>query len=156
MKYKKKEECTMKKAFALLMAMALIMSLAACGGSTASSEAASASASTSSLPAASAEVSAVEEDTEPVAQAPAESVQSAEEAAPSDTAETVVLDGDTPLSSVLENTPEVSLPLTEDSPTYQIWMCSPGAVGAITDFAESNEAFAELQKRTGVDIEFVM
>ena len=50
----------------------------------------------------------------------------------------------------------VELPISEDEPLYEIWMAAPGTVSQAEDLANDNETYAELQKRTGVKITFLM
>lgn len=50
----------------------------------------------------------------------------------------------------------VNLPIVDEEYEYEVWMAAPGAVSHEEDLANSNETFAELQRRTGVNIYFTM
>lgn len=126
-----------KRLLALLMAMAMIFALAACGGTTSSDSAPVSEA------AASAEAEAPADDQpatleEPVVEEP--------------TSEMIPVEpGVTPY----EDVPATELPLSDGSETFEIWMgISPAAMNYITTLAE-NLTYMEIMERTGVNLSFI-
>lgn len=88
----------------------------------------------------------------PVEEAPAPE----EEPAPEDEAEPVpeeiVVKNGNP--NEVEEIP-VELPITTNGESFSVWMgMSPAALGYINDYSEENLVWNELEKRTGVNIEF--
>lgn len=126
-----------KRLLALLMAMAMIFALAACGGTTSTVE--------SSAPAAdgSAEAEAPAADQpatldEPMVEEPTSEMIPAEP-------------GYTPYEEV----PATELPLSDGSETFEVWMgISPAAMNYITSLAE-NLTYMEIMERTGVNLSFI-
>lgn len=137
----------MKKILALILALTMLFTLAACGGSTAASSAAPAESV-----AADASVAAPEEDVEP-ADEPA--VESAAEASVVEEA-AIVPSKDVPLTAVLENVEPVSLPLTEDGYSFEFWVAAPGSIAQEETLAQSNIAYRTWQERTGVNFSFIL
>ena len=136
----------MKKLLALLLCLVMVLSMAACGGKTENSTAASAgSPQTAPEP-----VPETEND------APAAPVEQGSAAEAGSAEEPAGLDENAPLTAVLDGLEPTELPLTEDGPTYEIWMCAPGVVSQADDLANTNHAFAALQERTGVKITFLL
>lgn len=144
----------MKKLLSILLAVTMILSLAACGSSEVSSAPAESSASaqeasekaTAETPEADTNIPAA-----PVAESSAE-MSAAETDAPAVGAYGEEL----PMSDQVTSMDPMELPISEDGPTYEIWMAAPGTVSQVEDLANSNETYAELQKRTGVNITFLM
>lgn len=141
----------MKKWLALLLAMVMVLSMAACGGKDTGSQASAAPAQS----AAETPEEAPETPEEPEAPAAPAEEAPAEEAA-SEVEETAEVDENIPLSAVLEDMEPVELPVTDTDHVFEVWMAAPGTVSQVEDLANSNETFAELQKRTGVKIKFKM
>ena len=141
----------MKKWLALLLAMVMVLSMAACGGKDTGSQASAAPAQS----AAETPEEAPETPEEPEAPAAPAEEAPAEEAA-SEVEGTAEVDENTPLSAVLEDMEPVELPVTDTDHVFEVWMAAPGTVSQVEDLANSNETFAELQKRTGVKIKFKM
>lgn len=141
----------MKKWLALLLALVMVLSMAACGGKDTGSQASAAPAQS----AAETPVEAPETPEEPEAPAAPAEEAPAEEAA-SEVEETAEVDENIPLSAVLEDMEPVELPVTDTDHVFEVWMAAPGTVSQVEDLANSNETFAELQKRTGVKIKFKM
>ena len=143
----------MKRLLAIIMALALMLGLAACGGTAAPSgvSADSAAASDSALADEAGEAPSDETDAEPADELAEEPADSQEE-----TAEVPTADPNAPLTAVLDSMDPVELPISEDGPAYEIWMAAPGTVSQVEDLANENPTYAELQKRTGVNIHFQM
>lgn len=123
-----------KRLLALLMAVAMILALAACGGGdSVVSEAAAPSESTVEAPA---DAPATLE--EPIVEEPTSEMIPAEP-------------GVTPYEEV----PATELPLGDGSETFEIWMgISPAAMNYITSLAE-NMTYMEIMNRTGVNMSFI-
>lgn len=123
-----------KRLLALLMAVAMILALAACGGGdSVVSEAAAPSESTVEAPA---DAPATLE--EPIVDEPTSEMIPAEP-------------GVTPYEEV----PATELPLGDGSETFEIWMgISPAAMNYITSLAE-NMTYMEIMNRTGVNMSFI-
>lgn len=123
-----------KRLFALLLAAAMILALAACGGgnqSAASTAPAESTEASASVPAAPAKPDA---PAEPEASTP-EAEASAEE--------------------VLAEVPPTELPLSDGSETFEVWMgISPAAMNYISSLAE-NRTYQEIMDRTGVNLSFI-
>lgn len=135
----------MKKLIALLLAIVMLLSLAACGGAASNNSSAEAMEGPASVA------------TEPEAEVPAAPAEEASTEEPASAEEApAAVDENTPLTAVLADMEPMDLPITEDSPTYEVWMAAPGAVSQTEDLANSNETYAEFQKRTGVNITFLM
>lgn len=125
-----------KKWFALLLAAAMVLSLCACGGESASSAASAERA---------AETEAQTSEAPEASEAPAapETETSAEE----------------PVASVEETAaaevPPTDLPLSDGSETFEVWMgISPAAMNYISTLAD-NATYKELMARTGVNLSFI-
>lgn len=127
----------MKKLLALLLALTMAFSLAACG-TTAESTAAEPSQAeeTTQLP-----------ETQPEAPAAPEAVDSAAEPA-SDVEEAAEPDENAALTSVLADAEPVELPVADTDHVYEVWMAAPGNISSVDDLANQNETYAELQERT--------
>ena len=137
----------MKKIIAMLLALSMVFCLAACGGNNAAEE-----------PEAS--VAESVETAEEVAEAP-EAPEATEEipmevSAAEEVAEEPVIDESAPLTAVLDSVEPVELPITDEDITLEVWMAAPGTVSSVTDLANSNPTWAEVQARTGVGITFLM
>lgn len=139
----------MKKLLALLLALTLVLSLAACGGS--STPASSAPAEETEETAPEAAPAEDNEDETPVE----EEAPEAQETASDVEAETSV-EGSGLLTDALIGMEPVSLPIEGSDHTFTIWMAAPGTLSQVEDLANSNETWAELQARTGVKIQFQM
>lgn len=141
----------MKKCFALLLVAAMLLSMVACGADdSASSTASSEVASAVQTP------EAEEPTTEPESLDSEVEVSGSAEETVGSTDEGNQTDEGAPLTAILEDMEPMELPVTEENPTYEVWMAAPGTVSQAEDLANSNEAYAELQKRTGVNITFLM
>lgn len=139
----------MKKWIALLLCLVMVLSMAACGGNTAASETSAAPVeSAAEAPETVTEEAPEVPDTEPAA---VDGSTEEEAAAPTGT-----YGEDLPMSALVADMEPVELPITEDGPTYEVWMAAPGTVSQAEDLANENETYAELQKRTGVNITFLM
>lgn len=124
-----------KRLFALLLAAAMILALAACGGTT-QSAASSAPAESAAEPQTEAPAPA-EPETPAPADSAAEPVASAEEAA------------------APAEVPPTELPLSDGSETFEVWMgISPAAMNYISSLAE-NRTYQEIMERTGVNLSFI-
>lgn len=140
-----------KKIVSMLLALTMVCSLAACGNGGSSSAAASSTAAGSTA------------TKETQAEAPAQNEPPAEAAgseAGSDTetaaAATGIYGEDAPISDIVKDMEPTELPISDGSTTFEVWMAAPGTVSQVEDLANSNETYAELQKRTGVGIHFQM
>ena len=139
----------MKKILSILLALAMVCSLAACGGSGTSTEASTASGSTE--PEKTQAAAPAEKDTQTPAQAASDEEGSETAAAPAGT-----YGEDRPISDIVKDMEPTELPLSDGSTTFEVWMAAPGTVSQVEDLANSNETYAELQARTGVGIHFQM
>lgn len=136
----------MKKLLALLLSAVMLLSFVACGTEE-SSSAVSTEPSAQETTAANTATTETAEGNAPAAESAVESADSAIEAVEGE---------ETPLTSILADMDPVELPISEDEPLYEIWMAAPGTVSQAEDLASDNETYAELQKRTGVKITFLM
>lgn len=128
----------MKKWIALLLCFAVIVSLAACGSTQETT-------------------SAEKSEHEIVSEAPEEATSPETSVVDSaEPEESVLAADDSPLTAVLDDAEPVSLPITEEDVTYEVWMAAPGTISQVDDLANTNETYAELQARTGVKITFLM
>ena len=158
----------MKKRFCLLLVLAMLCALMAGCGSTAteaqtSTEAVSAPAEepateeTAVEAPAPAEETAVEEPApaegpagEPAAEAPAPAEEPAAEAPAEETAVT-----GSDLEIVRTYTAAETFPLTEDKVVLTAWdYVVPPVMAAISDYGTDGQVYAELQKRSGITLEF--
>ena len=139
----------MKKILSILLALAMVCSRAACGGSGTSTEASAASGSTE--PEKTQAAAPAEKDTQTPAQAASDEEGSETAAAPAGT-----YGEDRPISDIVKDMEPAELPLSDGSTTFEVWMAAPGTVSQVEDLANSNETYAELQARTGVGIHFQM
>ena len=139
----------MKKILSILLALAMVCSLAACGGSGTSTEASAASGSTE--PEKTQAAAPAEKDTQTPAQAASDEEGSETAAAPAGT-----YGEDRPISDIVKDMEPTELPLSDGSTTFEVWMAAPGTVSQVEDLANANETYAELQARTGVGIHFQM
>lgn len=138
-----------KNWIALLLVLVLLLSLMACGSSDTETEETEAEETEEAVEEAEEETEA--EETEEETEETEEQSEEAEEASDDSDA------GDTGLlSDVLDGMDPVSLPLTEEEVTISVWYASPGVVSTQEDFGNDNYAYAALQERTGITIEFVM
>ena len=128
-----------KRLLALLLACAMMLALAACGGAeTASSAPAEESAAVSE---AASEAPAAEEPAT-LEEPPVE--EEASEAAPAE-----------PAYTPYEEVPATELPLGDGTETFEIWMgANPNAMNYITSLAE-NRTVMEIVERTGVNWSFI-
>ncbi len=138
-----------KKIVTMLLAVAMVCSMAACGGNGSSVASGTASAG-SAAPEATAAAPAQEETTTPAGSAEEGSTEETA-AAPAGT-----YGEDVPISDIVKDMEPTELPLSDGSTTFDVWMAAPGTVSQVEDLANSNETYAELQKRTGVGIHFQM
>lgn len=136
----------MKKLLALLLSAVMLLSFVACGTEE-SSSAVSTEPSAQETTAANTATTETAEENAPAAESAVE---------PADSAIEAVEGEETPLTSILADMDPVELPVSEDEPLYEIWMAAPGTVSQVEDLANDNETYAELQKRTGVKITFLM
>lgn len=144
----------MKKLIALLLAAVMVLSMAACAGGDTENGTATSTDSTQTAPETVPEtVPETENDAPaaPVEQGSAVEGSSLEDAAPAGT-----YGEDLPMSAIVADMEPMELPVTEDAPTYEVWMAAPGAISQVDDLANTNETYAEFQKRTGVNITFLM
>lgn len=142
----------MKRILAMLLALMMILSLAACGGSAGAETA-------SSAPAGEAEETSTEVDEEEADEEEADLEEEAgdEEAAEASVEESEPVEGGTGvLTDALIGMDPVSLPIEGSDHTFTVWMAAPGTISQVDDLANSNETWAELQARTGVKITFQM
>lgn len=147
----------MKKLLALLLAAVMVCSMAACGGGTESNMApTSADSQTSAAEAADISEAPVAEETPDAASSEETSTHEIAPSAEDPAQPAGVYGEDLPLSDLIAGMAPTELPITGDSPTYEVWMAAPGTVSQAEDLANSNETYAELQKRTGVNITFLM
>lgn len=130
-----------KRLAALTLSLCMLWTLTACGGGTSS-----ASSSAASVSAAAPEVSA----------APAVEASAAEEASlaePDSVQEEVSAVSDTEI--VRTYTQAEQLPLVDEPVTLTAWdYVVPPVMAVITDYGTDGQVYAELQKRTGVNLEF--
>lgn len=126
-----------KRLLALLMAAAMILALAACGGTAESAASTAAEVETS----AASEATAADEPAtleEPIVEEPTSDMVAAES-------------GYTPYEEV----PAVELPIGDGSQSFEVWMgISPAAMNYIETLAE-NMTYAEIMNRTGVNMSFI-
>lgn len=142
----------MKRILAMLLALMMILSLAACGGSAGAETA-------SSAPAGEAEETSTQVDEEEADEEEADLEEEAgdEEAAEASAEESGPVEGGSGvLTDALIGMDPVSLPIEGSDHTFTVWMAAPGTVSQVEDLANSNETWAELQARTGVKITFQM
>ena len=140
-----------KKIVTMLLALAMVCSMAACGGNGGSGSPAAASGST---PAEETQAAAPAQDN---AQTPAEAGSEAEGSGAETVAEATGAYGeDRPISDIVKDMEPTELPLSDGSTTFDVWMAAPGTVSQVEDLANANETYAELQTRTGVGIHFQM
>lgn len=134
----------MKKAFALLLALCMVFSLAACGGSAESSAPASAPE-----PETASETAAAPEEAAPAAPAEPE--------APAEPASVV----EEPASAVEEGPAEpellepLSYPVSDGSTQLTYWYCYPPFVPNFLDDVSDKAIYQEINKAVGVDIKVV-
>ncbi len=135
-----------KRLMALFLSLCMILALAACGGTAASSAATTDSASEAPVTA-----SAPEET-----KAPAEETSAPEEAGlaqQASAAEEEAVASDTEI--VRTNTEAEQLPLVDEPVTLTAWdYVVPPVMAVITDYGTDGQVYAELQKRTGVTLNF--
>ena len=135
-----------KRLMALLLSLCMILALAACGGTAASSAATTDSASEAPVTA-----SAPEET-----KSPAEETSTPEEASLAEqasAAEEEAVASDTEI--VRTYTEAEQLPLVDEPVTLTAWdYVVPPVMAVITDYGTDGQVYAELQKRTGVTLEF--
>ena len=135
-----------KRLMALLLSLCMILALAACGGTAASS-----AATTDSASEAPGTASAPEET-----KSPAEETSTPEEASLAEqasAAEEEAVASDTEI--VRTYTEAEQLPLVDEPVTLTAWdYVVPPVMAVITDYGTDGQVYAELQKRTGVTLEF--
>lgn len=128
-----------KKLFALLLALCMVLSLAACGGAASTAEPADST------------VASAEEA--PAAEADEEEADEAEETEEVEIEDSLVEDVEDEVLPA--EVPPTELPLSDGSETFQVWMgISPAAMNYITSLAE-NATYKEIMNRTGVNLEFI-
>ena len=139
----------MKRWSAILLVLCMLLSLAACGGETAVEESASPVSEASEV----AEAPAVEEP--PAEEAPVEEA-SAEEAVVSVVEEPVEEEAPASDTEIIRTyTQAEPLPLVDEPTTLTAWdYVVPPVMAVITDYGTDGQVYAEIQKRTGVTLEF--
>ena len=120
-----------KKIVTMLLAVAMVCSMAACGSSGNSAASGTASAG-STAPEATAAAPAQEETTTPAG--------SAEEGSAAETAAAPAgtYGEDVPISDIVKDMEPTELPLSDGSTTFDVWMAAPGTVSQVEDLANSN------------------
>lgn len=131
---------------AFLMALILLLTLAACNGEATPTESVAAEepqASESIQP---------EEPSEETSDTP----QTQQQKIDGDDQSNYVVESEQTgaLTDVLAKVAPVTLPLTEEPVSFEVWMAAMGAAAQIEDLSTQNEGFAMLQERTGVKLEF--
>ena len=140
-----------KKIVTMLLALAMVCSMAACGGNGGSASSAAVSGST---PAEETQAAApAQENTQTSAETGSEMEGSGAETAAEATG---AYGEDRPISDIVKDMEPTELPLSDGSTTFDVWMAAPGTVSQVEDLANANETYAELQTRTGVGIHFQM
>lgn len=131
-----------KKLLCILLAAMMLLSMAACGGTG------------SDTPAPETEAPAAPAENPP--EAPEEPAPDTPEEPEEPAAPDGVYGVDLPMSAITANLPPVELPLVDEECEIEVWMATPGPASHEEDLANSNEVWAEIQRRTGVDIVFVL
>ena len=141
-----------KKTLALLLALAMLLALTACGGTAAGSAPAETAESAASEEAAPAEEAAAAEEA-----APAEEAAAAEEAAPAEEAGSAEEPAEE-ASAEEPETPEivVEYPLFDEPHTYTIWLGTAPDLNDVVKNMEEFVIFRELEKVTNVTWEPTM
>lgn len=129
-----------KRLLAVLLALAMVLALTACGGGTESAASSAANAESTTSSAANAES----------AEAPAETAAPVE-----DTAQEPEASAEEAETAAAAEVPPTELPLSDGSVTFEVWMgISPAAMNYITTLAE-NLTYKEIMERTGVNLSFI-
>ena len=137
----------MKKVFALLLALCMVLSMAACGNSAAAQSASEADTVAESAVQESAEEAPAEEP------APAEEEAEAPEASAAEEAASAV--EEEPVEEAVELLEPLSYPVGDGTQTLTYWYCYPPFVPNFLDDVSDKEIYRAIDEAAGVDIQVV-